>query len=432
MTSSRSAGIRRRRCRGDRDAARREDMASRERGAAARQRGDKARTPSAAPPDAAPGRLCEAQWLSVLAAEERDDVVGDAVAELLAAVVERRFQAELARQCVPFAVSRARAELLRAAAWRFPARDEGDAALEAAGAWREDEEPQPAATEAWAEGAVPTLRARPAPGHGEVSSADTDAVTSEAEGGGVPLPSPTPLAQDEVLDAPQLSARLSGSPAVPAPLSPKTARPRRLPGVKHPEPQLWTEVSDAAEADGHGVSQPPSCSDLMKVWAWRSPRDEVRACNRRSTAQPDPSVRWIQPQVEVLDSGTKTERQPRPLRHRRQPRRPSGRDVGPGASSSPRGPAAAGAPRLLPPIPGAQQPSSSQSPVRGSLLGTVQLAPGVTIRHGGSEGRRLCLPVQREDEEEETGEAKRDLRPLRPAVPFPAIAVRQVTGDGVP
>uniref|UniRef100_A0A669PDM7 Uncharacterized protein n=1 Tax=Phasianus colchicus TaxID=9054 RepID=A0A669PDM7_PHACC len=389
------------------------------RGAAAqRDRGDKARTPSAAPPDAAPGRLCEAQWLSVLAAEERDDVVGDAVAELLAAVVERRFQAELARQCVPFAVSRARAELLRAAAWRFPARDEGDAALEAAGAWREDEEPQPAATEAWAEGAVPTLRARPAPGHGEVMRLS------------LPPQHRGFLFSSHV--GPGWGSRLSGSPAVPAPLSPKTARPRRLPGVKHPEPQLWTEVSDAAEADGHGVSQPPSCSDLMKVWAWRSPRDEVRACNRRSTAQPDPSVRWIQPQVEVLDSGTKTERQPRPLRHRRQPRRPSGRDVGPGASSSPRGPAAAGAPRLLPPIPGAQQPSSSQSPVRGSLLGTVQLAPGVTIRHGGSEGRRLCLPVQREDEEEETGEAKRDLRPLRPAVPFPAIAVRQVTGDGVP
>ena len=73
-------------------------MASRERTAAARQRGDKTRTPTAAPPDAALGRLCEAQWLSVLAAEERDDVVGDAVAELLGAVVERCFQAELARQ----------------------------------------------------------------------------------------------------------------------------------------------------------------------------------------------------------------------------------------------------------------------------------------------------------------------------------------------
>ncbi|XP_042694555.1 LOW QUALITY PROTEIN: uncharacterized protein C2orf81 homolog [Centrocercus urophasianus] len=436
MMSSQSAEIRERRCRGHRDAALRgEAMTSRERTAAARQRGDKTRTPSAAPPDAALGRLCEAQWLSVLAAEERDDVVGDAVAELLGAVVERCFQAELARQCVPFAVSQARAELLRAAAWRFPVRDEGDAELEAAGAWQEDEEPPPGATEAWAEGAVPILRVCPAAGHGEVSSTDTDAVPSEAEGGGVPLPSPTPSVQDEVLDAPQPSEG-SGAPPVPAllpaPLSRSTARPRRLPGIKHPGPRLWAEISDAAEAEGHGKPQPPSCSDLIAMWARKSLRSEGWACDRRSAALLHPSTLRIRPHVEVLEPGTEIERQSRPLRHRRQPRGPSGQDVGPGASRSPRGLAAVEAPRLLPPIAGAGQPGSSRSPVLGSLLGTVRLAPGVTIRHGGSEGRGLRLPVRREDAEEETGEAKRDLRPLRPTVPFPAIAVSQVTGDGTP
>lgn len=69
---------------------------------------------------------------------------------------------------MPFAVSQARDELLRAAVWRFPVRDEGDAELEAAGAWQEDEEPPPGATDAWAEGAVPTLRVCPAAGHAEV------------------------------------------------------------------------------------------------------------------------------------------------------------------------------------------------------------------------------------------------------------------------
>ncbi|XP_019466752.1 uncharacterized protein LOC109364589, partial [Meleagris gallopavo] len=225
----------------------------------------------------------------------------------------------------------------------------------------------PVAADAWAEGAVPSLRVCPAPGHGEVSSTDTDAAPSEADGGDVPPPSPTPLEQDEVLDAPQPPERGSGSPPVPAllpaPPSRNTARPRRLPGVKHPEPRVWTEVRDAAEADGHGVPQPPSRSDLMKIWARRSPRTEVKACDGRSTAP---------------------------------------------------------------------RPGSSRSLVLGSLLDTVRLAPGVTIRHGGSEERRLCLPVRREDVEEETGEAKKDLRPLRPTVPFPAIAVSQVTGDGTP
>ncbi|XP_015156812.2 uncharacterized protein C2orf81 homolog isoform X1 [Gallus gallus] len=191
-TPSQSAEIRDRRCRGDRDAVRRGGaMASRERAAVPRQRGDKTRTPSAAPPDAVPGRLCEAQWLSVLAAEERDDAVGDVVAELLGAVAERCFRAELSRQCAPFAVDWARAELLQAVAWRFLVRDEGDAAPEAAGAWREDEEPLPCADDAWAEGAVPVLPACPTPAHGEVSGTGTDAVPSEAEGGSVSAPPPS-------------------------------------------------------------------------------------------------------------------------------------------------------------------------------------------------------------------------------------------------
>ncbi|XP_065606319.1 uncharacterized protein C2orf81 homolog [Cyrtonyx montezumae] len=434
-TSSQSAALRERRCHGDRTGARRgAAMASRECTAVPRQRGDKMRPPSAALPDAVPGRLSEAQWLSVLAAEEGDDDVGDAVAELLGAVVEHCFQAALARQCVPFAVEQARAELLQVAAWRFLARDEGDAELEAVGAWQEDEEPVPCATDAWAEGAVPILRVCPTPGHREVSSTDTDAVPSEAEGGNVPAPSHSPLAQGEVLSAPQPSEGALGSSPVPAllpaTLSPSTAQPRHLPGTKHPEPQARAEDGDAAEADGHRAPQPPSCSHLVKIGAWRSPRSAVRRSTTSGTTQLSAATRWIQPQVEVLDTGAETTRQPRPLRHQRRPQSSSGKHMEPGSSWSSRGLEVVGAPRLLPPILGAWQPGSTLSPVLGSLLGTVQLAPGVTIRRGGSEGHRLCLPMRREDEEEETGEAKRDLRPLHPTVPFPPIAVSQVTGSG--
>ncbi|OXB57912.1 UNVERIFIED_CONTAM: hypothetical protein H355_010222, partial [Colinus virginianus] len=326
--------------------------------AAPRQRGDRTRPPSAAPPDAVPVRPSEARWPSVLAAEEGDDDVGDAVAELLGAVAERCFQAALGRQ---------------------------------------------------------------------VSSTDTDAVPSEA--GSAPAPSHPPLAQDEVLSAPQPSEGALGSSPVPAPLpaplSPGTARPRHLPGTKHPEPRARAEDGDAAEADGLGAAQPPSCSQQLKIGAWRSPHGAVRRSTTSGTARPNAATRWIQPQVEVLDTATETKRQPRPLRHQRRPQSPSGKHVEPGSSRCPRGLAAVGAPRLLPPIPGARQPRSPPSPVLGSLLGTVQLAPGVTIRRGGSEGQRLCLPERREDEEEETGEAKRDLRPLRPTVPFPPIAVSQ-------
>uniref|UniRef100_A0A8C9FY44 Uncharacterized protein n=1 Tax=Pavo cristatus TaxID=9049 RepID=A0A8C9FY44_PAVCR len=419
-------------------------MASRERSAAARQRGDKTRTLSAARPDAVPGRLCETQWLSVLAAEERDDVVGDVVAELLGAVVERCFQAELARRCVPFAVDQARAELLQAAAWRFLVRDEGDAALEAMGAWQEDEEPPPCATDAWAEGAVPVLPVCSAPGHGEVMPPPPSALWVSvllARGAGwgsqitpmghhsLPLSSPAlPFPREAAGCAlcPQPHCCPCALPRSPAPTRTlfhpklKVAVCHRLP----PHRRCRTRCSM--------LPSPPRENQAAPLC--QSPRSEVRACDRRSTApgtaQLDLPARWIQPQVEVLDPGAEPKRQPRPLRHRREPRGPSGRDLGPGGSWPPRGLAAVGAPRLLPPILGARQPSSSQSPVLGSLLGSVQLAPGVTIRPGGSEGPRLCLPVRREDAEEETGEAKRDLRPLRPTVPFPAIQSPTPPGCG--
>ncbi|XP_072192034.1 uncharacterized protein C2orf81 homolog isoform X2 [Excalfactoria chinensis] len=340
--------------------------------------------------------------------------------------------------CAPFAVHRLTAELLRAAAWRFLVRDEGDAALEALGAWTEDEEPPPGAADSWTEGAVPVLTASPTPRHGQVSSPDADAAPSEAERGGVPSPFPWPWTQDEMLGASLLSQGASGSSPMAAPLQsplrPGTGRRWRLPSIKRPKLQSWTGASDETEDDGHGMSQPSFFSSLMRIWALRCLCSEVR--DRRSTipgtTQPDPSMRWVQPQVEVLDPGAETKWQPRPPRRRREPRGPSGQNMGPGGSCSPRGLLAMGAPRLLPPIVGAPQPSSSQSLALGSLLGTVQLAPGVTIRHGGSEGHRLCLPVHREDTEKETGEAKPDLRPLRPTVPCPAIAGRQVSSDGTP
>ncbi|GAB0187859.1 hypothetical protein GRJ2_001251200 [Grus japonensis] len=65
----------------------------------------------------------------------------------------------------------------------------------------------------------------------------------------------------------------------------------------------------------------------------------------------------------------------------------------------------------------------------GSLLDSIRLAPGVTIRWGGSVRHGPRIPAHGE-EDEETGEAKRDLRPIRPSVPFPAIAARHVTDDG--
>ncbi|XP_068535520.1 uncharacterized protein C2orf81 homolog isoform X2 [Anas acuta] len=435
-------------------------MASRERTAASRLRGDKSRpsTATAVPTDIVPGRLSEAQWLALLAAEEGDEDVGDVLAELLGRVLEECFQLYLARQRVPFTVSQARDAVLQVAEWRFQARDEGDAELEG-GAWQEDEEPQPCAIDAWAQGSVPILQEHPSPRPGDREVSSTDTVLAEAECAssaprGVPAPSHAPLPQDGALTAPQPpGGRSSSSPSPaprpapqPAPLRPAAARPRRqprhqpqpLPGLESPELLAQREAGSSVEVSVDGLLLPLSCRPLVKIQTGRPPCSKARVCGKPSTtlgtSRLDPSRRWIRPQVEVLDPGEEAKWQPCPpatRRHSREPRSPSVRHKGPGSSLPPLGLAAAGGAQLLPPAPGARQPSSPQPPELGSLLDAVRLAPGVTIRRGEGERHGLCRPAHHEEEEEEEmGEARRDLRPLRPAVPFPTVSVSQVTGYG--
>uniref|UniRef100_A0A493T0M4 Uncharacterized protein n=1 Tax=Anas platyrhynchos platyrhynchos TaxID=8840 RepID=A0A493T0M4_ANAPP len=360
----------------------------------AQLRGDKSRpsTATAGPTDIVPGRLSEAQWLALLAAEEGDGDVGDVLAELLGRVLEECFQLYLARQRVPFTVSQARDAVLQVAEWRFQARDEGDAELEG-GAWQEDEEPQPCAIDAWAQGSVPVLQEHPSPCPGDRE-----------------VTAPRPLLRP----------------------------PKPSPGLKSPEPLAQREAGSTAEVSVDGLLLPLSCRPLVKIQTGRPPCSKARACGKPGTtlgtSRLDPSRRWIRPQVEVLDPGEEAKWQPCPpaaRRHSREPRSPSVRREGPGSSLPPLGLAAAGGAQLLPPAPGARQPSSPQPPELGSLLGAVRLAPGVTIRRGEGERHGLCLPAHHEEEEEEEmGEARRDLRPLRPAVPFPTVSVSQVTGYG--
>ncbi|XP_075565493.1 uncharacterized protein C2orf81 homolog [Pelecanus crispus] len=137
-------------------------MTPRERAAAAKSRGEKSRPPTvaAARADAIPGRLPEAEWLSLLAAEQADRDAGDVLAELLERAMDECSKAYAVRERVPFTVGQARDAILQIAQWRFLARDEGETDPEADGAWREDEEPQPRTTDSWAQGSVPVLRIR--------------------------------------------------------------------------------------------------------------------------------------------------------------------------------------------------------------------------------------------------------------------------------
>lgn len=196
-------------------------MTPRERAATSKSRGEKSRPPTIATvrADIVPGRLPEAEWLSLLRAEQRDEDVGDILAELLGRVMDECSKAYAAQQvstprpcfwgdpgtwgecgslaapapwrrttpwaqgaewgaqrwlcpqCVPFTVGQARDALLQIAQWRFLARDEGETDLEGDSAWREDEEPEPCTVDSWAQGSVPVLCAHLSPCPGEVRQA---------------------------------------------------------------------------------------------------------------------------------------------------------------------------------------------------------------------------------------------------------------------
>ncbi|XP_064367809.1 uncharacterized protein C2orf81 homolog [Dromaius novaehollandiae] len=147
-------------------------MSSRERAAASRSRAEKSRPPLVAAPQAelVPGRLTEAEWLSLVAAEDREEEAGDVLAEFLDHVMDECYKVYLARQRVPFTVSQAKDALLQIAEWRFLTRDEGEPDAEEDASWQEDEEPEPRVTDSWAQGSVPVLRERlsPSPDETEV------------------------------------------------------------------------------------------------------------------------------------------------------------------------------------------------------------------------------------------------------------------------
>ncbi|XP_027972163.1 uncharacterized protein C2orf81 homolog isoform X2 [Eumetopias jubatus] len=126
-----------------------------------RSKAEKVRPPTVQVPqvDIVPGRLTEAEWMSLMALEEGEDVVGDILADLLARVMDSAFKVYLTQQCIPFTISQAREAMLQITEWRFLARDEGESAVAEDPTWGEDEEPLACMTDAWAQGSVPVLHA---------------------------------------------------------------------------------------------------------------------------------------------------------------------------------------------------------------------------------------------------------------------------------
>ncbi|XP_068005832.1 uncharacterized protein C2orf81 homolog [Melanerpes formicivorus] len=437
-------------------------MIPRERAATSKSRVDKSRQPVVATShaDVVSGLLPQDEWLSLLEAEQGDSAVGDILAELLDRVMDGCLKADVAQQLVPFVVAQARDAILHIAQWRFLARDEGDSDLkDADGTWQEDEEPEPLTTDSWAQGCVPIQRARLSPGEGEVSGAQTLWQQEKQDPPVVAETEAHPVSPQHSIQVPNTSATLPvQGPSHPqglpdkvaiAPRSPEGKPPRALSLLPQPAPRprrparppdpcpspgqpeqgwhpLWSPHRDAEAWQGarshrsrslaRGRSQvsplpSPSRASLTTMW----PRPKQKGANTtpgvpRLGFQRRPE-HWIWPQVEVLDPKDKLLAHPYgALWHRRGSER--------GSSRLPQGSVPTRGTQLQVRPPGSPQPIGHLP----QPLGSVRLAPGVTLRWDTG----VKQEVEEDEKEEET---EQSLRPIHPTVLLPAMAARQATGE---
>ncbi|XP_057225352.1 uncharacterized protein C2orf81 homolog [Malurus melanocephalus] len=341
-------------------------------------------------------------------------------------------------QLVPFTVSRARDAILFVAEWRFLVRDEGDpdpggdplswgdTDPERDGIWKEDEEPQTCPWDSWTQGAVTVLDV----------SLPSEQVPSEdipvtAEPGAphvcprrVPDAAPVPPGQ-----APSAAAR---APPVPVPGAvavlltqrsgpepPVTSRPPRRgsrvarttrprpappeppapPSAKPPEPPTPApSLSRGARTEIGAQTSPFSRRSPASVQTRRPSRGVAVPISGvpRLGARRD-AARWVTPEVKVVNVTTDPE-------WARSYWRGRGSDLAVSRCWQP---------TLRPQqvFPVAARTTRGQPQLCDPWLASAVLAPGVTVRWGGSERRGRGGPIG-EQEDEAVKKAERELKPI--------------------
>ncbi|XP_064275200.1 uncharacterized protein C2orf81 homolog isoform X2 [Passer domesticus] len=423
-----------------------------------RPKQDKPRTPGRAEPRHAKKGSAKSPGRAEPAAEPREPLdVRPLLDELLERAVTRSALAAVARQRVPFAVARARDAILFVAEWCFVVRDsedprperdtdpEGDTDPERDGVWKEDEEPPPQLWDSCTPGvaavvSVPSeeelseeLSATaevPPVGPGDVPGAaaarDVAVSPRRVPPGDVPAAAVAegPLGQDTALRVAVPPGQPRAAAAGPAPRRPEPStapqpprrgrrpsrapergprpsrppRPRAAPPAapRPPAPPPAPPAEPAAPAaqeprQGDQEAPPPSSSSSRSSVPSVQPRRLSRSPGVARLGARRGATRWVLPEVRVVDASGEPERGWAGASRSRLPL-PGSLQVLPGP-----GRVAKGQPRLCDP-----------------WLASARLAPGVTVRWGGSE-RRGPAPVGHggdEQGDEALGTADEELKPI--------------------
>ncbi|XP_053831531.1 uncharacterized protein C2orf81 homolog isoform X2 [Vidua macroura] len=344
--------------------------------------------------------------------------VGPILDELLERVLTECTLAAVARQLVPFTVARARDAILFVAEWRFLVRDDGDPDPERDGVWKEDEEPQTfwdTWTDTIAEASlsseeVPVAAEAESPlvCPGEVPALDVPVPPEQLPGAvivsgpGPPLPEP-PIAPQPPGKGRRLSAapgrgRRPSRPPRPRPVPLDAPRPPApLPAApSEPAAQAPPESREVPVADGDQV--PPSSSFSRRSLASIRPRRPSRDMGVPRLGVRRGATRWVLPEVKVVDVSNDPER----------------------ARSLTR----LLAPATLQVLLAAARATKAELQLCDPWLASVRLAPGVTVRWGGSE-RRGPAPAGHGGDEQGDEALRRAEKDLKPILPYPACRLSE-------
>ncbi|XP_052786317.1 uncharacterized protein C2orf81 homolog [Mya arenaria] len=102
-----------------------------------------------------PGKFNDHDWNMMVDKDGAEDYVDDIVDDLIDITLGKCYELYIQRQLIPFTVSQAKDAILSIIEWQFLKRDDGEKAPETDGGWMQDEEPDPAETDCWAQGSVP-------------------------------------------------------------------------------------------------------------------------------------------------------------------------------------------------------------------------------------------------------------------------------------
>ncbi|XP_005101588.1 uncharacterized protein C2orf81 homolog isoform X2 [Aplysia californica] len=130
------------------------------RAGAAKTRGaDKTKPPASQTPviahEIVPGKFTDNDWNAMVERDSSDEFVLDIMDELMENTMAAIYNKYIERQLLPFTITQARDAIIEIIEWQFLAKDEGEVDIESDLGWVEDEEPEPAVTDCWAQGSVP-------------------------------------------------------------------------------------------------------------------------------------------------------------------------------------------------------------------------------------------------------------------------------------